>query len=79
MCPLQVNTLLEDYPNALARATNFDKNMTLTAFSVTPEDSDYGNILALSIRQMFGNIELTSGFNGTTYDPNDIMAFLRGT
>ena len=79
MRPLQVNTLLEDYPNALARADNFDNSLISAAFGATPEDSDYFSILALSIRQMFGNIELTSGFNGATYDQDDIMAFLSGT
>ena len=46
--------------------------------AITPQDNDYANILALSIRQMFGNIELTAGFDGTTYVQTDIMAFLNG-
>ena len=76
--PSKVTALLDDYPNALARAKVFDDNLTSAAFGVTPQDSNYSNILALSVRQMFGNIEITAGLDGTTYDPTDIMAFMRG-
>ena len=43
-----------------------------------PKSSDYADILALSVRQLFGTIELTSGFDGTTHVATDIMAFMRG-
>ena len=76
---LQVAALLNDYPNALARATNFDSKLTSDALAVTPQSNDYADILALSVRQLFGNIELTAGWNGATYVQNDIMAFMRGT
>ena len=76
--PPQVTALLNDYPNTLARAINFDNNLTLAAFAVTPQDTDYADILSLSARQVFGNIELTAGWDGTTYVPTDIMAFMRG-
>ncbi|KAF9782928.1 hypothetical protein BJ322DRAFT_182840 [Thelephora terrestris] len=72
-----VTALLDDYPKALARATVFDNDLTAAAFSATPQDSNYAEILALSVRQIFGNIEITVGSNGTTYDPTDIMAFMR--
>jgi hypothetical protein len=62
----------------LARAISFDENLTSAAFAVTPQDSNYSDILSLSARQVFGNIELTAGWNGTTYVPTDIMAFIRG-
>ena len=75
----KVTALLDDYPNALARAKDFDDNLTSAAIGVTQQDSNYADILALSVRQMFGNIEITAGLDGTTYDPTDIMAFMRGT
>ena len=70
--------LLEDYPNIYARATDFDNKLTSDALAITPQNSDYANIVALSARQLFGNIELTSGWDGTTHVPTDIMAFMRG-
>jgi hypothetical protein len=70
--------LLDDYPNALVRATNFDNKVTSDALAITPQNSDYASIVALSVRQLFGNIELTAGLDGQTYDQDDIMAFLRG-
>ena len=76
--PPKVAALLDDYSNALARAKDFDNSLTSAAFGVTPQDSNYSNILALSTRQMFGNIEITAGLNGTTSDPTDVMAFMRG-
>ena len=76
--PPKVTALLDDYPNALARANDFDDSLTSAAFCVTPQDSNYTNILALSARQMFGNIEITAGLDDTTYDPTDIMAFMSG-
>ena len=63
----------------MARATDFDGNLTSDAMAITSQDNDYANILALSVRQMFGNIELTSGWDGTTYVQTDIMAFLNGS
>ena len=75
----QVSTLLDDYPNILARATDFDNKLNSDALAVTPQNSDYADIVALSVRQMFGDIELTSGWDGTTHVPTDIMAFMRGT
>jgi len=71
--------LLEDYPNIYARATDFDNKLTSDALAITPQNSDYANIVALSARQLFGNIELTSGWDGTTHVSTDIMAFMRGT
>lgn len=62
----------------MVRATSFDDKLTSDALGVTPQDNDYAGILALSVRQMFGNIELTCGWDGNVYDPTDIMAFLSG-
>jgi len=76
--PPQVQVLLNDYPNILARATDFDNKLALDALTVTPQNSDYGEIVALSVRQLFGNIELTAGWDGTTHVQSDIMAFMRG-
>jgi hypothetical protein len=63
----------------LVRATNFDNKLTSDALAITPQDSNYADIIALSARQLFGNIELTAGWDGQTYVQNDIMAFMRGT
>ncbi|KAF9790927.1 hypothetical protein BJ322DRAFT_417052 [Thelephora terrestris] len=71
-----VAALLDDFPNTLARATSFDDELTSDALNIIPQDNDYSGILALSVRQVFGNIELTAGWNGTGYDPTDIMVFL---
>ncbi|KAF9791272.1 hypothetical protein BJ322DRAFT_439174 [Thelephora terrestris] len=71
-----ITAFLNDYTNALARATDFDNKLFTDALDITPQVNDYANILALSVRQMFGNIELTSGWDGTTYVQTDIMAFL---
>jgi hypothetical protein len=60
------------------RAKSFDDKLTSDALGIIPQDNDYAGILALTVRQMFGNIELTAGWNDNTYDPTDIMAFLSG-
>ena len=62
----------------MARAIYFDNMLSSAALAVMPQSSDYADILALSVRQMFGNIELTCGFDGTNLVPTDILAFLRG-
>lgn len=69
--------LLDDYPNMLARANAFDSKLASDALAITPQNSDYANILALSARQLFGAIEITSGWDGTTQISTDIMAFMR--
>lgn len=71
-----VTALLNDYPNALVRATNFDNSLTSAAFAIASQDSGYRDILALSVRQLFGNIEITAGYDGSTHVPTDIMAFM---
>ena len=77
--PLQAAAFLDDWSNALARATDFDKKLSSDALAVAPQNSDYADILALSVRQLFGTIELTSGFDGITYVTTYIMVFMRGT
>ena len=69
--------LLDDYPNMLARANAFDGKLASDALAITPQDSNYANVLALSARQLFGSIEITSGWDGTTHIATDIMAFMR--
>jgi len=76
--PSQVGAILDDYPNTLARATDFDNKLTSDALAVTPQNSDYADILALSVRQLLGNIELTTGWDGIS-GQDGIMAFMRGT
>jgi hypothetical protein len=79
MRPPQIAGFLNDYPNALARAKKFDDDLASAAFAATPQDSTYySDILALSVRQMFANIELTAGWDGKNHLSTDIMAFLRG-
>jgi hypothetical protein len=56
----------------------FDDDLTSAAFAATPQDTTYWDILALSVRQMFANIELTAGWDGATHVSTDIMAFLKG-
>ncbi|KAF9792015.1 hypothetical protein BJ322DRAFT_1102550 [Thelephora terrestris] len=70
-----ITAFLNDYTNALACATDFDSKLFTDALDITPQVNDYANMLVLSVRQMFGNIELTSGWDGTTYVQTDIMAF----
>ena len=76
--PSKVTALLNDYPNALIRATSFDNNLISASFTVTSQDSSYKDILALSVRQLFGNMEITAGYDGSTHVPTDIMAFTSG-
>lgn len=74
----QIGPLLDDYHNILTRATNFDNKLSSDALAVTPQNGDYTDIVALSVRQLFGNIELTVGSNGLSYNQDDILAFLKG-
>lgn len=78
-CLPKIAAILNDYPNTLVRAIGFDNQLNSDALAVTPDSTDYADILALSARQVFGNIELTCGWNGTAHVPAGSMAFLRGT
>jgi len=62
----------------LIRSTEFDQKLTLDALNVKPQNSDYGQVVALSILHLFGNIELTAGWNGLSHIQNGTIAFLRG-
>ncbi|KAI0327102.1 DUF1793-domain-containing protein [Cubamyces sp. BRFM 1775] len=70
-----VTTFLSDYDNALARAKAFDAQVNQDAAKVS---TDYAAVVALSIRQAFGALELTVSKTGPGgYNASDIMVFMK--
>ncbi|TBU23523.1 hypothetical protein BD311DRAFT_781613 [Dichomitus squalens] len=52
-----IETFLKDYDDALIRADEYDKQINDAASKIS---SDYASLVALSIRQTFGTIEITA-------------------
>ncbi|KAJ8475297.1 hypothetical protein ONZ51_g6647 [Trametes cubensis] len=70
-----ITTFLSDYDNALARARAFDAQVNQDAAKVS---TDYAAVVALSIRQVFGAIELTvSKTSSGDFNTSDIMVFMK--
>ncbi|OSX60304.1 hypothetical protein POSPLADRAFT_1148035 [Postia placenta MAD-698-R-SB12] len=70
-----ITTFLGDYDNALTRATAFDAQVSADASSIS---SNYAGLVALSVRQGFGAIEITvSKDSSGEYNTSDIMTFLK--
>ena len=69
-------TFLEDYPNAVARANAFDAQVKSDASKIS---TDYASIVALSIRQAFGAIEITVRKNSDgSFDSSNTLTFMKG-
>ena len=77
----QISTFLSDFPNAINRANALDTRVhsDATGISSDPTSSDYAALVALSVRQAFGSLEITvsKGANGT-FNTDDILIFMRG-
>ena len=73
---LQIKAFITDYPNALARARAFDAQIESDANKIS---ADYASIVALSIRQTFGAIEITVSRNlDNSYDTSNVLTFMKG-
>ena len=62
-----------DFPNAEAEARKLDTEIANKATSIA--GSNYSDILALSVRQAFGALEIT--ITADTLDTNDVMVFVK--
>ena len=70
-----ISTFIDNYANALARANAFDAKVKTDASKIS---SDYADIVALSVRQAFGSIEITvSKDSGGNFNTSDIMTFMK--
>ncbi|TBU49426.1 hypothetical protein BD309DRAFT_76359 [Dichomitus squalens] len=70
-----ISTFINDYANALARANAFDAKVKSDASKIS---SDYADIVALSVRQALGAIEITVSKDSTgKFNTSDITTFLK--
>ncbi|EJF61169.1 hypothetical protein DICSQDRAFT_155261 [Dichomitus squalens LYAD-421 SS1] len=70
-----ISAFIKDYPNALARANAFDAQVKADALKIS---SDYADIVALSIRQALGSIEITvSKDRFGRWNTSDITTFMK--
>lgn len=76
MTPQQITSFLEDYPNALARANELDAQVNGDASRIS---ADYASIVALSIRQALGAMEITVSKNSDgSWNTGDVLVFMKG-
>lgn len=74
---LQISSFLGDYSNALSRANALDAQIQSDASKIS---SNYAGLVALSVRQTFGAMEITVSKDASgQFDTSDIMSFLKGT
>ena len=67
---------MNDHSNALSRAQTFDTKLQSDASAIS---NDYAEIVALSVRQAFGAMEITISKNGdNTWNTSDVLVFLKG-
>ena len=70
-----ISAFIHDYSDALVRAKAFDAKVKADASKTS---SDYADIVALSIRQAFGSIEITvSKDSNGGFNTSDIMTFMK--
>ncbi|KAI0737538.1 DUF1793-domain-containing protein [Daedaleopsis nitida] len=70
-----VKMFVSDYRNAFARANAFDAQVAADAKKIS---ADYADIVALSIRQGFGAIEITVARNQDgSFDTSNAMTFMK--
>jgi hypothetical protein len=73
----QIAAFIGDYSTALSRAQVFDEMVSSDASAIS---SNYAGIVALSIRQAFGALELTLSKNSDgSWNTDDVLMFLKGT
>ena len=71
----QIATFLNDYKDALVRANQFDSSVSTDANKVS---SDYASLVALSIRQTFGAIEITVPQRSDgSFDTSNVLTFMK--
>jgi hypothetical protein len=72
----QISSFLGDYSNALIRAQAFDNQVASDANKIS---ADYASIVALSIRQAIGAIEITLSKNSNgSFNTSDVIVFMKG-
>lgn len=73
---IQISAFFDDYPNAVLRAQDFDKQVENDASAIS---GNYAGIVQLSIRQAFGAMELTISQNSDgSWNTSDVVMFLKG-
>lgn len=67
---------MNDYSNALSSAQAFDTKLQSDASAIS---SDYAEVVALSVRQALGAMEITVSKNGVnSWNTSDVLVFLKG-
>ncbi|KAI1787276.1 hypothetical protein LXA43DRAFT_716833 [Ganoderma leucocontextum] len=70
-----IASFLKDYNDALARANQFDSQVSNDANRIS---SGYASLVALSIRQTFGAIEITvPQHNDGSFDTSNVLTFMK--
>ncbi|TBU63560.1 hypothetical protein BD310DRAFT_945106 [Dichomitus squalens] len=70
-----IETFLKDYDDALIRADEYDKQINDAASKIS---SDYASLVALSIRQTFGTIEITAPRQSDgSLDTSKVLTFMK--
>ncbi|KAJ8587203.1 DUF1793-domain-containing protein [Rhizopogon salebrosus TDB-379] len=70
-----ISAFIGDYSTALSRAQVFDEKVSSDASAIS---SNYAGIVALSIRQAFGALELTLSKNSDgSWNTDDVLMFLK--
>ena len=73
---LQTEDFINDYDGALTRANTFDSKLENDATAISV---DYAGIVALSVRQALGAIELTISKNTDgNWNTEDVIIFMKG-
>lgn len=67
---------MNDYSSALSTAGAFDTKLQADASAIS---SDYADVVALSVRQAFGAMEITVSSDGdNSWNSSDVLVFLKG-
>lgn len=71
-----MTSFLQDYDAALERAYTLDAKVNSDASAIS---TDYAGLVALSIRQLLGGIEITLSKNSDgSFNTSDTLVFLKG-
>lgn len=74
--PNKIASFLADYPAALIRANALDAEVNNAATMIS---DDYASIVALSVRQALGALEITVSRNDDgSWNTSDVMSFIKG-
>lgn len=72
----QISSFLGDFSNALTRAKAFDAKVNTDASKIS---ADYASVVALSIRQALGALEITISKNSNgSWNTADVIVFMKG-